>query len=147
MKRLIFCTTFALVATALVLGATGMALAGHGATQGPTTKLWPTADSPFPNATGRVTTTLEGPYYDPYYGPYYVMACNLEVYGLAPDTVYLLTPYNPQYSSLLFVTDGNGDYRSGPVAFAFTTQKKLTVPDYQVGDQTIGIAVLDSRRY
>jgi hypothetical protein len=140
------------VAIALVLGATGMTLAGHGGTRGSTTKLWPTADSPFPNATGRVTTTCNGPYYNPWTGrPYYTILFGLEAYGLAPDTAYSFYPYDPDYKYGMyygmsgFITDGNGNFSSGSAPFSATMPEKPPTPDFEVADLTTGFLVLASK--
>ncbi len=102
-----------------------------------TQKLTPPPGSPFPDASGVVTTTIDGPYrrwvWDPRgYGVgswirYYDLHATFQVWGLAPSTVYCIAS-QPSSGGLRFTTDESGN-ASGTF---YAEVSKRSTPSYEV---------------
>ncbi len=130
MKRFTLAT---LLAVAMIVSAAAMAEAGN------TQKLTPPRESPFPNASGVVSTTFDGPYYRYYrdwWGNlvairYYYVYATFQVWGLAPSTFYYLGPVGA------FTTDGSGN--AGGTGSDSQGSKKP--PSYQVYDVNLVVVL------
>jgi len=146
MKRF---TLAAVVAAAMALCTSAVMHAGKPPDYTVTTKtykLTPPRGTNFPNASGSLTISIAGPIHDRYYTYYYNVTFFVQVWGLAPNRGYGVSPSKDASTGYYYVAgcttdaDGNG---SGSRTWRYGSPHG--VPNtYSVVDLTTGVVELSN---